>query len=408
MKRLAIPLVMCFFVGAACWPFDGEQALAAMTLRPAGGGKVQIVRSAQETITVEGEDVAVQPGDLIRTYGGALAQVALEGDRVAWVGGIKQPSSGVPEAQMRILDTTSVEGETGTVVADARAPMKVRFGDAVASSSDGIFRVDQRAGSARAASYQGTVRVAAPGEPNVTLGRLLESPATASDLLPARPYHLEFDDPFDATRLQDVISLEKNLQTQSAGFVAQLGKQRPDLAYFRALAGNEDVSAVKNYLRRPTIDLLVGFSIAMSTDAYPFAQALSKSFGYRDKGGSWGVIATILRADSKLLLAGLGNIIVASGAVAGGTGAAAAFTVAAAERAGSGTSGTGGASQQNTTDNQQTTSGGGGEEKPPSEEEPPAEDCSGTAECAKKDIQEKFLPSPEPSPSNLVDGLLNP
>jgi hypothetical protein len=406
MKRLAIPLVMCFFLGVACWPFDGEEALAAMTLRKAGGGKVQIVRSPEETIPVEGDDVPVQPGDLIRTYDGALAQVALEGDRVAWVGGIEQPTSGVPEAQMRILDTTSVESETGTVVAETKAPMKVRFGDATATSSNGVFRVDRRAGSARAASYTGTVRVAAPGEPNVTLDRLLESPATASDLRPAQPYHLEFDDPFDATRLEDVISLEKDLETQSAGFVAQLGKQKPNLSYFKALAGNTDVGAVKKYLRRPTIDLLLGFTIAMNTDAYSFGEALAEGFDYRDKGGSWGVIAAILRSDSKLLLADLSDIIVASGAVASGTGDEAAFTVAAAQKAESGSFQDGGSTPRDDGGVTQPPPGGGDNKPPAQDEDPPAQDCSGTADCAKEDIERRIFPSPEPSPSDVIDGTL--
>src|SRR5688500_3371744 len=179
MKRLAIPLVMCLFAGTACWPFGGEETLAAMTLRNAGGGRVEIMRASEkEPISVRDEDVAVQPGDVIRTYGGGLAQVALEGDRVAWVGGRKQVTAGVPEAQMRIIGPTSVETQTGTVMAEAADPMKVQFGDAVASGTDSVFRVDRRAGAARAASYEGTVRVSAPGEANVTLDRLYEAPAT--------------------------------------------------------------------------------------------------------------------------------------------------------------------------------------------------------------------------------------
>src|SRR5688572_12846266 len=217
MRRLAIPLVMCFFAGAACGRCGGEEALAAMTLRSAGGGRVEIVRASEEPISVGEEDVPVQPGDIIRTYGGGLAQVALEGDRVAWVGGRKQVSPGVPEAQMRILGTTSVETETGTVMAEAADPMKVHFGDAVASGEDGIFRVDRRAGAARAASYEGTVRVSAPGEANVVLDRLYEAPATASDLRPAQPYRLDPADPFDGRQLSDVIELENTLGLISQG-----------------------------------------------------------------------------------------------------------------------------------------------------------------------------------------------
>ncbi|MEA2452844.1 MAG: hypothetical protein QOG04_1554 [Actinomycetota bacterium] len=407
MKKFAIPLVMFLFAGAACWPFDGEEALAAMTLRKPGGGKVQIVRASQETITVGAEDVSVQPGDIIRTYEGALAQVALEGERVAWVGGRAQPSAGVPQAEMKIVSTSSVENQTGTVMAEATDPMKIRFGDAVASGTESVFRVDRRSGYTRAASYEGTVRVAAPGEANVVLERLFEAPATASDLRAPRPYQLDPADPFDGKQLGDVIELEKTLTTLSLGFVNQLGKQKPPLAYFNAFAGNKDVSHIKRYMSRPTVDLLLGFTVALNTKAYPFADALDEAFRNRDSGGSWGVVASILRSNPKLLLADLEGIIEASQVVAGGTGENPVFSAGAAKDASSGvgsqpgdTSG-GGDNGDGTV--AQPPDDGGGNEPPPDQ----AEDCSSGPECDVKDITDGLPngPTPQPSPSNILDGV---
>lgn len=406
MKKFAIPLVMFLFAGAACWPFDGDQALAAMTLRKTGG-KVQILRASQETITVGDADVAVQVGDIVRTFEGGLAQVALEGERVASVGGREQASKGVPEGQMKIVSTSTVESVTGTVVAEATDPMKVRFGDAVASGSDSVFRVDRLAGAARAASYRGTVRVVAPGEANVVLDRLFEAPATASDLRAPQPYHLEAEDPFDGQQLADVIELENKLSTLSLGFASQLGKRKPDLSYFRAFAGSKDVSAIKRYLKRPTIDLLLGFTVALNTKEYPFAQALDEAFTNHDNGGSWGVVAAIVRSNPQLLLADFEGIIDASRVVAGGVGNGPVFTAASGQNAG-----TGGGSQPITSGNAGTdgNSGNGEVQQPPEEgggggNEPPpdqAEDCSGTAECTAKDIQDG-IPNPAPSPSNILD-----
>ena len=408
MKRLAIPLVMCFFAGAACWPFGGEETLAAMTLRSAGGGRVEIVRASEEPISVGEEDVPVQPGDIIRTYGGGLAQVALEGDRVAWVGGRKQVSAGVPEAQMRILGTTSVETETGTVMAEAADPMKVHFGDAVASGEDGIFRVDRRAGAARAASYEGTVRVSAPGEANVMLDRLYEAPATASDLRPAQPYRLDPADPFDGRQLSDVIELENTLGLISQGLLTQLGRQKPTLSYFQAFAEGENVSPLRDHLKRPAIDLLLGFTIAINTKSLTFGEALDSAFENRDDGGSWGVVAEIVEADPKLVVADLNNIIDASRIVAGGD-SAPVFDAASAQDASSGnvapppTDGGGGG---DVTDPDPGPGGGGGGNNQPPDEEEEAEDCSGQIDCAINDAGDQLPggdPDPEPSPTNILD-----
>ena len=405
MKRLALPLIMCLLATSACWPFGGEEELAAMTLRKAGGGTVQILRASEDAITVGKEDVAVKPNDIIRTFDGALAQVALEGERLAWIGGQKQPVGNVPEGQMQILSATSVEAETGTVMAEAQDPMKVHFGDAVASGSDSVFRVDRRAGAARAASYEGTVEVSAPGETNVVLDRLFEAPATASDLRPAQPYRLNPADRFDGRQLQDVIELENDLGLISQGLVTQLGRQKPSLSYFRSYADGKNVNPLRRHLDRPAIDLLLGFTIAINAKPLTFGEALDSAFENRDNGGSWGVVSEIVGSDPKLLLADLNNIIDASRIVAGGN-EEPVFSAAAAQDASSGnvapppddSGGTGPGPDPGDQD-----PGGGGQD-PDDPEEP--EDCDSVVEC---EIREALPgggdPDPDPSPSNILDGL---
>jgi hypothetical protein len=402
MKKYIIPLVMVLIAGTACWPVDGDEALAAMTLRKSAG-KVQILRASQPAINVGEEDVAVQPGDVINTFEGGLAQIALEGERSAWVGGT-QITKGVPEAQMRIISTTTVESVTGTVMAEATDPMKVRFGDAVASGSDSVFRVDRRAGTARAASYEGTVRIAAPGESNVVLDRLFEAPSTVSDLRAPQPYHLDPADPFDRKQLTDVIELEKTLSQLSVGFVNQLGRKKPTIEYFRAFAANEDVSHIKQYMGRKTLDLLLGFTVALNTKDYPFAEALDEAFSNRDDGGSWGVVAEIIGSNPKLLVADLQGIIDASRVVAGGSGESPVFSAASAQNAS-----TGGGSQPIASNPGDGGGGGGQVEEPPSNggggDDPPpeqAEDCNSGPECDVKKITDG-VPTPNPSPSDILN-----
>ena len=408
MKRLALPLVMCLLATAACWPFDGEEELAAMTLRKAGSGKVQILRASEDAINVGSEDVAVKPNDVIRTFDGGLAQVALEGERLAWIGGHEQPTKDVPEGQMQILSTTSVEAETGTVMAEATDPMKVHFGDAVASASESIFRVDRRAGAARAASYEGTVRVTAPGETNVVLDRLFEAPATASDLQPAQPYRLDPADPFDGRQLQDVIELENDLGLISQGLVTQLGRQKPSLGYFKSFADGKNVNPLRKHLDRPAIDLLLGFTIAINAKPLSFGEAIDSAFENRDNGGSWGVVSEIVGSEPKLLLADLNNIIDASRIVAGGN-EEPVFTAAAAQDASSGNVAPprddgGGTDPPPDPDPGDTDPGGGGGQGPDEPEEP--EDCDSVVECEIREaLPGEQDPEPEPSPSNILDGL---
>ena len=410
MKKISLLLVACMFSGVACWPFDGEEAQPDMTVRrESEEGKVEILR-AGERIQVGANDEPIQPGDVVRTYKGALAQVALEGERAAWIGGTEQVVDGAPDAEMRIIDTMSVESETGTVLAEADEAMKVRFGDATATTSDGVFRIDRRAGSARAGSFSGTVRLAAPGEPNVTLPRLYEASATANDFRASQPYRLDPEDPFDAQRLESIITLEGELGQLSAGFANQLsGNQRPSLGYFRVLANGKDVSAMRPYLKRPTIELLLGFTVATNTDEHPFSHAIREAFRHRDAGGSWGIVAAILRSQPKALIADLSDIIVGSGAVAGGEGDTAQFDLAAAEAAQTGeappTVNDGDPSDPTVPDDPDPRDPDPDEPDPeqPDEEEEPAEDCTDGIDCTQEEVRERIVPEPDPIPSDFID-----
>jgi hypothetical protein len=321
---------------------------------------------------------------------------------------------------MEIVSTTTVENETGTVMAEATDTMKVRFGDAVATASDSVFRVDRRAGAARAASYKGTVRVSAPGETDVVLDRLYEAPATASDLRPAQPYRLDPADPFDGRELTAVLELEKRLGGISLGLINELGNRKPSLGYFQAFAGNKDVDRMKKYLGQTSaVDLLLGFTVAMNTKAYGFGDALDTAFENRDNGGSWGVVAAIVRSDPRLLVADLNNIIDASRIVAAGD-SAPVFDAAAGQDASLGNvappPGGGGDDEVVAPPPGGGGDDGGGDdggsENPPEEPEE-AEDCSSNLECTVNDAGDQLPgggggggdPDPEPSPSNLLDGV---
>jgi hypothetical protein len=394
MRRLSLLAILCLFAGTACWPFSGEDALAAMTLRKENDGRVEIMR-AGDVIKVGDSDQSVEPGDVIRTFDGGIAQVKLEGERIAWVGGTNQTIKGAAEGQMRIIDTMSVQSDTGTVMADAKESMDVLFGDATVTADNALFRVDRRAGSGRAASYSGTVKLSAPGEANITLQRLFEAPSSASDLRNPQPYSLDPKDPFDSRELRDVIELEENIAPRSAGFASQLGREKPNLDFFRTLAGDTNVNAMKPYMGEPAIDLLLGFTVAINAHELSFADAVEQAFTLHDDGGTWGVIAAILRSDPELLLASIDAIIDASGVAADGSGGEADFSQLAAEQA----QGGGGPAPSDPSDPDPAPPPGGGGQKPPPKDGDPdePEDCANTTECKVQEIRDEVLPSPAPT-----------
>ncbi|MDQ4065816.1 MAG: hypothetical protein M3161_07195, partial [Actinomycetota bacterium] len=258
MKRLQLVLAVALMAGTACWPFDDEQPLAEMTVR-AQSGSVVLLR-AGEAIEVT-DDTAVQIGDVIRTLAGGVASLRLEGERQATL-----TSTLGGRAELEVVDTDVLESRIGSLLAKAGDAMKVRFGDVVANSASGTFRIDQRAGAARVGTYEGVARITAPGEATTSVPRLHEAPASAGDVRDERPYRLDTNDPFDKTELASIVDLETRLQQLTAGFEAQLGNQRPTLAYFEVLADGRDVSAIRPYLRRPPQELLTAFTIAMHAD----------------------------------------------------------------------------------------------------------------------------------------------
>ncbi|MDQ4064735.1 MAG: hypothetical protein M3161_01670 [Actinomycetota bacterium] len=405
MKKLQLLLAVALMAGVACWPFDDAQPLAEMTVR-AQSGSVVLLR-AGEAIEVT-DDTAVQPGDLIRTLDGGVASLRLEGDRQAT---LTSPSLG--RAELAVVATDVLESRTGSLLAKTEDPMKVRFGDVIAQSSAGTFRVDQRAGAARVGTFEGAARLTAPGEATVAVPRLHEAPASAGDVRDERPYRLDPSDPFDKTELAPIVELESRLQQLTAGFTPQLGNQRPTLAYFQVLADGTNVSPIRPYLGRQPAELLTAFTIAIHTDK-PFGDAIEEAFDYRAQGGQWSVIAGIMRSRPQLVLADLSDMLVATGAVDGGEGDAAEFSVAAAEAADEGTTisdggdpgdtggsgsggGTGGGSGGGTGGGGGSGGGGGGGGGG-DDEEPP--DCQSGIEC---DIQELIGDDPSPSPSSDPD-----
>jgi hypothetical protein len=400
MKRIAIPLMVCLIAATACWPFGNDDIAEMSVKRTSDNGEVEITRG-DETISVS-DDAEVKVGDLVSTSGGARALLRLAGAKDS----ARYVNIG-PETDVRIDSTKAVEGplHTGSVVADAGAPMRVTFGSFDATSSDGAFRIDIGVASVRAGAYSGEVRLETPGQPRVSLPRLFEVQAAASDLDAKEPYRLDPADPWDRVFLRAVVDLDEQLTPIATGLSSQLGSSRPDLPYFAALA-KQDVGFMKKYLSRPTVELLTGFVVANNSPG-SLKKNFVRAFRLFDDGAQWAVVAGILDASFKTLVAELTNVAAATGAVAGGTGSEAVFSVAGAEAvsdAGPGDTvvpppGSGNDDDDNTIDDDDDDDDDDdGNVVEPS----PSPECG--ISCTAEEVTRPLRP-PSPSPSGIIDDV---
>ena len=414
MKKLALSLVAVVLGSVAC----SADALADMELR-ALAGTVNVLRDG-ETINVA-DTLELQPGDVILTKAGALAKFALEGGADARQGQLQGNS------RIIIRSGSAVEAEEGQLLMQVTEPTRAMVEGVTARASDSVFRIDRGFGSVRAGVYKGSVQLDAPGQADVAISTLYQATLVAGDLPnQTRPYRLDEKDAWDAALLQDVVSLEQELEVLARGLGSQLGRQRPGLDYFRALIDGGNVSFMDRYLNRKPADLLIGFTIARIADG-SLDRAFKAAFDLYDQGARWGVAAKILEVEPRPIVAQLSRLILGTGVVAAdGSGNTAECTVAAADAseigaardgpAGSSTAGPPDPGTTRTQPDEPTEPQEPNEpQNPPEEPAEEPDECSDTAECAVEDVEDQ-LPNPQPSPSpsqeeekdkGLLDGGLD-
>lgn len=319
VRKLGLPLVLVIFGAGACWSLAGTDELADMEIN-AQAGTVTILRG-NETIVVRDEPVPLEVQDIVKTGKGDLAVLNLADSRQ-----IKMQ----PKAQIIIDTTRSIESERGNVLVDASEQTVVSFDGAEAAASNSRFRVDSGFGSVRVGAYDGRVSLSSPGQAPLTVRSLFQATVAAGDIGSHEPYQLNKKDAWDLDLLEEVVELEGKLDLLAKGFSRQLGRDRPDLNYFRALA-NQNVSFMSRYLDRKTLDLLIGFTVADNARS-SLESAFKKAFHYRDAGASWGITAAIMKVKPQPVVAQLEDVILGTGVVAaGGEAEEAEFSVAAAE-----------------------------------------------------------------------------
>lgn len=396
-RATTLVIVMMLLVTSGCGIFTDDD-LAEMELK-VDAGRVRVIREG-EVVTVA-DRLSLQTGDVITASRDARARLRLRGARQAELRGASETT---------IVDERSIDfegsGNRVGLLAEVGETTTVAFGRVLAKASAATFRLDHGFGSSRLASYAGSVQVSSAGQSGLTVERLFQASITVNDLPDtARPYDLDPDDDWDETYAGQWLELDASLAELGSGLQTQLGRDRPGLDYFRALA-DRNVSFMRSYLKRRTSDLLIGFTIARQDQVdndRSLEKSFRESFELRDRGGAWGVVAGILEVRPRPVLAQLEGIVDALRPVAeDGTGRRAVFTVAAAEASDAAGGGPGVVSQPPVGGGRNNNNGGNGRESPgpkpttsPSPSESPPE-CD--AECQVKDITDQ-LPTSSPSPT---------
>ena len=363
----------------------------------AQAGTVLIHRAGEEPIEVGDQAVQLEVQDVIETGDRGLAALRLADGR-----DVKMQ----PKSEILIESTRALAAERGSVLIDAPARTSVVVDEIEASASDAQFRIDSGFGSTRVGSYSGRVSLTSPGQSPLQVPTLYQANVAAGDLGDERPYQLDLKDPWDLDLLDAVVRLENELDLLGKGFTRQLGNDRPDVAYFRALAGGRDVSFISRYLRRRPIDLLIGFTIAENATS-SLKRAFNEAFDLRDEGAAWGVAAAIMEVEPRPVIAQLEDVILGTGVVAGaGESDEAEFSVAAAQSSGDNAPISDPRSDDSVGDDpQDPVEEDPGNEDPddnPGEEEPGEEENCEDVEC----VVRRAL-SPSPSPTSVLDGTVD-
>lgn len=316
MRRFIVFAVLGSLMGSGCWFGGDDDGLGSMTLR-VDAGSARVVRG-ERSIPVD-DRFALDEGDIVETSGDGAATVRLGGGREATVG---------PGTRIGIVDDTALRLGTGRLLAAADEGMTVSFGGARLSGAGAVFRVD-RGFAVRAGVYSGAAELVLPGRPPARIGELFEATTAGGRFTGVRPYQLDHRDLWDQRFLDDALALDEALTRFGSGLEPQIGRKRPGVGFFEALASGGPAGFVRPELAsRPVAELLIAFSIAHSAPGSP-AGSFRRAFELRDDNGSWGIVAEILDARRRKLLARLDEAVDGIGLLARGTGRTPTFRVAA-------------------------------------------------------------------------------
>lgn len=158
------------------------------------------------------------------------------------------------------------------------------------------------------ATYEGTSRIDSAGqERDVPALRELAVPALGRPPRAALPLAYDASDPWDRRYLAAAIELGERLEALARGYTDNLAPgEGTTVAFYRSvLPGLADEPELTSDLLepvRPPGETLVGAAITELGERGSFVQRWQATFGFRDEGAAWGLVALDQRVDRTPLL----------------------------------------------------------------------------------------------------------
>ena len=319
-------------VGAGC----GQRALGPEEARltMTRGAHVRVLEVGAGWRTARSGEV-LRRGDRVEVRRG-IAQLALARERRVELRALRD-AGGSTRADVEIGAVPRLRaGEALLVAADV--PLSLTASDTHVRLVAGAGRVAQAMGNVVAASYEGTLTVRSAGHA-LTVPALRQTTVVVAGLVPGRPSPLRYDarDPFDQRYLGEAIVLGEELSARvraltanlrlapdeghSPGFYrellprlereAELPNLLTELETPTQLDGTQlDGTPLDGRTRLAPPEKLVGAAIATQARRGSFAARWRATFGFRNEGADWGLVALDQRVGRTPLL---GEIDVALG-----------------------------------------------------------------------------------------------
>lgn len=296
LKPLAGALVLAMCAGACIGGKSGGDTTALIVGRLIGA--VQARNAAQQT------SYAVKVG--MKIPAGATILVPAKGDVQ-----LKRGNFSTVEmrpylnqvGELKVVDAGSVTVLAGDVLvkADKGAPIAVTSQGVTAQPTPSasvqapIFRFDRRvairvgvyAGEATITSLTGSLAIPTLRE-GVVAGRTLPRAAT--------PLTLDPNDAWDKLLLEDVISLDKDLEDLRNGYQGQFGATMRNWREIAKIAPGRDLGFVTPYLQNTgSADILIGTVFSLLLEQRARSGSAATFFGtllsLLDQGATWGLLA---------------------------------------------------------------------------------------------------------------------
>lgn len=270
-----------------------------------GGGRLEVDGTAlveraggDEEVVTGGADVA--RGDRVQVTDGT-ARLAVRGGTLE----LRAADGDADDSTVVVREVPEVEAGAVLVITDRSISLSAAGTDVHVGA--GAATVSRTLGVS-VATYQGASRIDSAGqERDVPALRELAVPALGRPPRAALPLAYDASDPWDRRYLAAAIELGERLEALARGYTDNLPPgEGTTVAFYRSvlpgLADEPDLTPDLLEPVRPPGETLVGAAITELGERGSFADRWRSTFGFRDEGAAWGLVALDQGVDRTPLL----------------------------------------------------------------------------------------------------------